>query len=238
MGNQAANPDAVKSIPVMRASDLVASSRAGAPGVVEPPTELSGLLPAGISPGSLVAISGREGSGVATLCYRMLASGTAAGGYAALLDPGGRAVPLAVLEAGVDLSRFILVRMDAGASRERLASVLGALLDGFSVVGVLDPQIAGASLWRRAAGRVRERKAVLVAAGDVAAVSEAATLLLSLDSPEWQLDAGGMLTSRTARVSVAGSGMPRSERVCLSPPLPGAVAATGFEEHHLKVASA
>lgn len=214
---------------VMRASDLAAAIKSEA---IDPPDELARLLPSGLPLGSLVAIVGREGSGVATLCYRMLAAATTAGGYVALLDPGSRAMPLAITEAGVDTSRFVLVRPDdsgfSGGVRDRLALALGALLDGFSVVGVLDPHVIGPSLWRRAAGRARERGVLLIAAGNEARESEAASFHLSLDSPAWQLDSGGMLASRTARVSVVGLGLPRSERVSLSPALPGMAAERVF----------
>lgn len=210
----------VEQAPVMHASDLTVSA---GPEALAPPSELSELLSAGLPPGAIVSVSGQAGSGAATLCYRMLAAGTDAGGYVALLDLAGRATPLAVLEAGVDPARFVLVRTRASGGREagpsrrsRLASALGALLDGFAVVGILDPHLIGAGLWGRVATRARERRVLVIAAGEETP-RDVATLHLLLDAPRWQLDAGGLLAARTAMVKVEGVGGERSGRVSLSP---------------------
>lgn len=201
----------IDEIPVGRASDLAAAS-------IPAPEELAALLPAGVPLGVLVTIKGVRGVGASTLCYRMLAAGAAAGLYAALLDPLGRCSPAAIAEAGVPIDRFVIIRPP---SARRVggwaAKSLGALIDGFSISGVLDPQVIGERAWSRVAARVREREAVVVAAGPEAP-SRVAGIRISLSDPRWRLDVAGRLESRTVAATVEGMAAPRRDQVSLASP--------------------
>lgn len=200
--------------PVMRGSDLAA--RLAHPisrGTIAPPAELASLLPDQLPLGGIGVISGALGHGGSSLCYRILAAGNEAGGYAALLDPGGHAMPAALIESGVMADRFALVRIrDLGASREALLRGLGALLDGFSLVGILDPHLLRDVPWGRVAARARERRVLVIVVGN--AVGDVSPLFhMDLSEPHWERDPGGLLVRRSVWVAVSRSGHPRAERV-------------------------
>lgn len=211
--------------PVMRGSDLAARRAHPTTGeVIEPPAELAKLLPDNIPLGGVAVIKGDSGWGASTLCYRILAAANAAGVYAALFDPAGNAMPAALIEAGVWPDRFVLVRATrSGLPKEKLLRGLGALLDGFHLVGILDPQLLGSVPWARIAARARERGVLVVLAGD-ARSDVNALFRIDLSAPKWEKGSDGLLISRSVWASISGVGRPRSERVqigCSEPAPPG-----------------
>ncbi|RIK07425.1 MAG: hypothetical protein DCC49_10230 [Acidobacteria bacterium] len=173
------------------------------------------MLPEELPLGGIGVVSAAPGHGGSSLCYRILAAGNEAGGYAALLDPRGNAMPAALLESGVWPDRFVLVRIrDLDAPRGILLRGLGALLDGFSLVGILDPQLLKNVPWRRVAARARERRVLAVVVGDGA--GDASPLFrMDLSEPQWERDSGGLLSGRSVWVAVSGYGHPRGERIHL-----------------------
>lgn len=200
--------------PVMRGSDLAARlAHPISKGTIAPPAELSRLLPDQLPLGGIGLICGAPGHGGSSLCYRILAAGNEAGGYAALLDPGGNAMPAALIESGVMPDRFVLVRIsDLAAPSEVLLRGFGALLDGFSLVGILDPHLLRDVPWRRVAARARARRVLAVVVGS--GVGDVSPLFrMDLSEPQWDRNSGGLLIGRSVWVTVSGSGYPRGERV-------------------------
>jgi hypothetical protein len=122
---------------------------------------LAPLVPRGTLPrGSVVRVVGEAGAGVATIGFELAAACTAAGEWAAAVDPAGTLGALAAGEAGVTLERFAVVRRVPPA---RWATVVAALLDGMSLVlAEVPPGGVGAADARRLVARAREREAVLV----------------------------------------------------------------------------
>lgn len=202
--------------PVMRGSDLAARlAHPVSKGAIAPPGELTSLLSGQLPLGGIGVISGAPGHGASSLCYRILAAGNEAGGYVALLDPGGNAMPVALLESGVMADRFVLVRIrDLDAPREILLRGLGALLDGFSLVGILDPDLLKDVPWRRVAARARERGVLVIVVGNGAA-GVSPLFRMDLSEPRWERDPGGLLAKRSVSIAVSGCGYPRSERVLI-----------------------
>ena len=129
---------------------------------------LGARLPAGgVQRGSTVAVDGSPGSGSATVALTLAAAATAAGEWAAVVEPagprwagtlGGRAAA----EVGVELERLAVVRRVSG---DRWATVVAALLDGITVVVAAVPPHVRPGDARRLVARARERGAVLVALG-------------------------------------------------------------------------
>lgn len=200
--------------PVIRGSDLAARlAHPVSKGTIAPPSELASLLSGQLPLGGIGIISGALGHGGSSLCYRILAAGNEAGGYVALLDPGGHAMPAALIESGIMADRFVLVRIrDLAAPREILLRGLGALLDGFSLVGILDPHLLKDIPWRRVAARARERRVLVVVVGNP--IGDISPLFhLDLSEPCWERDPGGILLRRSVWVAVSSSGHPRGERI-------------------------
>ena len=124
---------------------------------------LGELLPGGgLQRGTVVSIEGAPGSGVTSLLLQLLAAATAAGEWAAAVDPEGVFGGLAAAEAGVALDRLAVVRQ---VSPECWGRAVAILLDGVSLVTATVPAPVRAPEARRLAARARERSAVLVASG-------------------------------------------------------------------------
>ncbi|MFB9690311.1 hypothetical protein [Amycolatopsis plumensis] len=118
---------------------------------------LAELVPGGLRRGSAVSVSGST-----ALVLALFVEATREGSWAAITGMPDIGV-VAAVELGVELDRLALIP-DPGAE---VAAVLSALIDGFDLV-VLGPTIARGmqpQLARRLAGRVRNRGAVLLAAG-------------------------------------------------------------------------
>jgi hypothetical protein len=148
-------------------------------------SSLAPLVPQGVLPrGAVVRVAGQSGAGVTSLGLELAAACTAAGEWAAAVDPEGTLGMLAAREAGVDLVRFAVARRVPPA---RWASVVAALLDGMSLV-LADVPTGGVGVAdaRRLVARARERETVLVVAGS------------------WPADAALTLYARGSEWGVAG----------------------------------
>ena len=169
------------------------------------PGPVGDLLPGGgLVRGTVVAVEGPAGAGGASLVMALLASATAAGEWAAVLDGGGTFGALAAAEAGVVLERLAVVG-SGGVAPGQFGSVVATLLDGMTVVAASVPPELRVADARRLVARARERGSVLVAAGSWP--GEAA-LRLQVEGSSWSgLGRGeGLLDARTLRVTLAGRG--------------------------------
>ena len=181
------------------------------------PGPVGDLLPGGgLQRGTVVAVDGPPGAGGTSLVLTLLAAATAAGEWAAVVDPAGSFGALAAAEAGVALERLAVVHLAPGVSGEAVASeqlgpVLATLLEGMTVVAATVPPRLRAADARRLVARARERGSVLVAAGGWP--GEAA-LRLRVEGTVWSgLGPGeGLLGLRTLRVTGAGRGAAGRER--------------------------
>jgi len=121
------------------------------------------LLPAGgIRRGSTVALDGPPGTGSTTVAFLLAAATTSVGEWAAVVDPDGTLGARAAAEIGVALERCAIVRHVAP---DRWATVVGALLDGVSLVAAAVPPGLRPGDARRLTARARERATVLVTLG-------------------------------------------------------------------------
>jgi hypothetical protein len=134
----------------------------------------------------------------------LAAAVTAAGEWAAVVDPDATLAGRAAAEAGVVLERFAVVRR---APPDRWATAVAALLDGFAFVAADVPARCRLGDARRLAARARERAAMLVTVGSWPA--EAAVRLHTTASQWSGLGAGdGLLGLRALGVRVEGRGAP------------------------------
>jgi hypothetical protein len=174
------------------------------------PGPLGEILPGGgLQRGSVVRVEGAPGSGATSLLLSLLAAATAAGEWAAMVDPEGVIGGLAAAEAGVVLERLAVVRSVPPGLYGR---VVATLLDGMTVVGAVVPRGLRLSDARRLEARTRERAAVLVTAGPWP--GEAALRLRAEHSSWTGLGRGdGVLGERVLRVVVSGRGAAGRERV-------------------------
>ncbi|MEI8002129.1 MAG: hypothetical protein WCI50_12340, partial [Actinomycetes bacterium] len=125
------------------------------------PGALGARLPGGgLRRGTTVAVGGAPGSGGTSAAFALAAAATAAGEWVAAVELGSSLGVLAAAEAGVDLTRFAVVRRVPPA---RWATVVAALLDGMGLVCAEVPSGVRAGDARRLVARARERDAVLVA---------------------------------------------------------------------------
>lgn len=174
---------------------------------------LGELLPAsGLQRGSTVAVDGSAGSGATTIALTLAAAATAAGEWAAVVDPtgslwarsqwGNTLGARAAAAAGVELERLAVVRCTAP---DRWAAVVAALLDGITVVVAAVPPHLRLGDARRLVARARERKAVLVAFG---AWPVEAALRVHAGRCTWSgLGVGtGLLDTRDVNIEVEGKG--------------------------------
>lgn len=176
--------------------------------------ELAGLLPSGgLRRGTTVAVL-RGGS----LLLALLAGASRAGSWCGVLgwpEFGG----LAAAELGVVLERVVAVP-DPGA---RWVAAAAALLDGADLVLARPPPQAQPRDLRRLAVRARDRRSVLLAAGDW----PGAGLRLSTVGSHWSgLECGaGHLLTRELTIRVEGRGAatrPREARLTLPHARPAA----------------
>jgi RecA/RadA recombinase len=164
---------------------------------------LGELLPmGGLQRGSVVAVDGLRGAGATTVSLQLAAAATAAGEWAAAVDPDATLGGLAATELGVEPERFVVVR---GVPDDQWAAVVAALLDGVALVLVTVTPALRAGDARRLVARARERDAVIVALG---AWPVEAAVRLRADGGAWQgLGHGtGLLRGRTHDVAVVEHG--------------------------------
>ncbi|MGV9362046.1 hypothetical protein [Amycolatopsis sp. NPDC003731] len=182
---------------------------------------LAKLVPDGLRRGTAVSVSGST-----ALVLALLAEATREGSWAAIVGMPEVGV-VAAAELGVELERLALIP-DPGTE---VAAVLSALIDGFDLV-VLGPSVARgmqAPLARRLAGRVRNRGAVLLAAGPW----PGADLELSVSNRRWRGvtdDGFGHLEYRDIVATRRGRGAAtRPRTVALQLPGPGGAVTSGEE---------
>jgi RecA/RadA recombinase len=171
--------------------------------------ELGAVLADGVQRGSVVTVGGPAGAGVTRTAFELAASVTAAGEWVAFV--GDRTLGLAAAaEMGVELERAAVVH---DVPDGRWPVVVGALLDGMTmVVAVVPPRLALGDA-RRLLARARERRAVLVVL-EAAPLARTGTwpaeaaVRVHVQGTSWQgLDAGGgLLSSCTAHIDVEGRG--------------------------------
>ena len=175
---------------------------------------LTEVLPGGgLRRGSVVTVGGVPGAGPTQAALHLAAAATAAGEWVAFVDPGSLG-GVAAQEAGVELERCAVVR---AVPSERWAVVVGALLDGVSMVLATAPPRLALGDARRLASRVRERQGVLVivesAPGPhrVGTWPAEAAVRIAVDAARWSgLGAGdGVLGVREWSVCVEGKGVAR-----------------------------
>jgi len=162
------------------------------------------LLPAGgVRRGSTVALDGPPGAGSTTVAFLLAAATTSVGEWAAVVDPDGTLGARAAAQTGVALERCAVVRH---VSPDRWPMVVGALLDGVSLVAAVVPPSLRSGDARRLAARARERATVLVALGPWPVE---ASLRLHARGWNWSglIADGGLLADRELDVRVEGKGV-------------------------------
>ena len=176
--------------------------------VLAVPGPLGALLPGGaLQRGTVATVDGVPGAGVTSLALGLAAAATAAGEWAAAVDLSGTLGGLAAAEAGVELSRFAVVR---DVPNDRWATVVAALLDGVSLVMADIPRGLRAADARRLVARARERATVLVMVSASARAWPAdAVLRLRAEGGTWPgLEPGrGVLAPRPLRLRIEGRGI-------------------------------
>ncbi len=162
--------------------------------------------------GSVVTVRGAPGLGATSIGLAIAAAATAAGEWAAVVDPDASIGGLAAVEAGVELARCGIVRR---VPADRWPTVVGALLDGVLVVVAAVPPRLSLGDARRLQARARERQSVLVALESVPGTRTGAwpadaTRRIAVDAVEWRgLERGsGLLGARVVSAHVAGKGAP------------------------------
>jgi cell division inhibitor SulA len=170
---------------------------------------LGGLLPeGGLRRGSVVTLAGATGT--TSVLLPLLASATATGEWAVVIEPGTTLGGAAIEEAGVTLERCAIVR---GVPPNRWTVAVAALLEGAALVAAWVPPGVRLGDARRLAARARERGAVLVAMESVPGVRSVpwpaeAALRLHVQSGPWG-SAHGLLSERDLQVRVEGRGAAR-----------------------------
>ena len=137
-----------RAVPLQAVDTIISTERPPLP----VPTELTPLLPAGLRRGITVQVDGST-----SVLLALLSEASRAGSWAAVVGAPSIGL-LAVAQAGIDLSRLVLVP----APGAQAAPALAALLDGMDVV-VVGPEVSllGADR-RRLVARARERASVIV----------------------------------------------------------------------------
>ncbi len=175
---------------------IPASISAGAPTAATPAAGMlsSGtgafdrLLTGGLRPGETVELYGQRSGGRFSMVLTALASATADGRCAALVDLGDGLDPQAASAAGVDLGRLLWVR--PRRLDQALASVEAILSSGLSLVAI-DlglPPIAGGrgdeEAWRRLAEAAREHGVSLLISSPFRISGDAADTAIEAFQPD------------------------------------------------------
>ena len=166
---------------------------------------LGELLPGGgVRRGATVAVDGVLGAGVTSVTFALAAAATAAGEWAAIIDPYGTLGARAAQAAGVELERCAVIRR---CPADRWSTVVAALLDGVALVAATVPPRLRVGDARRLVARARERASVLVAVGPWPV--EAAVRVYAEGGQWCGVDAGsGRLDTRDLHVRVEAKGAP------------------------------
>jgi len=131
---------------------------------------LDAALGGGFPRGVVATLGGAPGSGRSAVAARLLASATAGGGLGAIVEapagPEGSFYPPALVAAGVDLERLLVVRAGDAASIARAADIL---LRSAALGIVVIPALAlRATVWTRLASLTHRANALLLAIGSTA----------------------------------------------------------------------
>ena len=110
----------------------------------------------GLRRGSTLLVKGNRGIGATSFALALLAQATADKLWCAVVGPPDLGI-VASTELGVDLDHLVLVT----TPRERVATVLGALLDGCDVVLLRLPVTLTRAEMLRLSARVRQRRVLL-----------------------------------------------------------------------------
>lgn len=186
---------------------------------LEVPGQVGALVGGWVPRGGVVTVRGAPGAGATSAALALVAAATAAGEWAAFVDPGsGSLGGIAAAEAGVALARCAVVR---GVGQQQWTTVVGALLDGLVVVVAAVPPRLTIGDARRLHARARERQSVLVALESVPGVCTGtwpadATRRIEMEGAAWRgLEPGtGLLDDRVLHAHVTGKGAaPRQARI-------------------------
>jgi hypothetical protein len=176
--------------------------------------ELGAALPGGgLRRGTVTSV---HGPGAAAAALPLLAAVTGVGEWAAvveLADRPGDFAGLAAVESGVVLDHCAIIR---SVQRERWAVVVGALLEGMTMVAASVPAHARPADARRLVARARERQALLIVVG--AGWPAEAALRIHAGPSRWHgLERGdGLLAWRDLAITVEGKGAPRRAHLDLA----------------------
>lgn len=129
--------------------------------------ELDAALGGGFPRGVVATLEGAPGSGRSAVLARLLATATAGGAIAALIEsplgPEGAFYPPALVAAGVDLDRLLVVHARDAVAVARAADIL-LRAAAFSVVAMPTVSLR-AAVWTRLASLTHRANALLVAMG-------------------------------------------------------------------------
>ncbi|WP_084129798.1 hypothetical protein [Demequina sp. NBRC 110055] len=176
---------------------------------------LSGLLPEGLTRGSVISVDGST-----SLMLALAATASREGSWTAVLGMPAVGV-VAAARRGLDLARLVLVPHPG----TQIVEAAGAAVDGMDITLVGARTALSEADRRRLASRARERGSVILAAGPWAG----AHTTMTVERSAWRgLGAGeGRLRERDLSVAVAGrrSGAVRRMRLTLDADLTGMRAA-------------
>ncbi len=117
---------------------------------------LGARLPGGgVRRGATVAVDGVLGAGVTSVTLALVAAATAAGEWAAIIDPYGTLGARAAQAAGVELERCAVIRRGPA---DRWSTVVAALLDGVALVAATVPPRLRVGDARRLVARARSAR--------------------------------------------------------------------------------
>ncbi|MBD5633396.1 MAG: hypothetical protein IAI49_02855 [Candidatus Eremiobacteraeota bacterium] len=171
--------------------------------------ELDVALGGGFPRGILATLEGAPGSGRSAVAARLLATATANGGLAALIEtpkgPEGAFYPPALAAAGVNLDRLLVVAAgDAGGVARAADILLRAAAFGVVVIPTVSLR---AQAWTRLASLTHRANALLVALGTEASdeLRYFASLRLHLQASHVRWSGGDGLFSALAGIGVDAS---------------------------------
>ena len=132
--------------------------------------DFDAALGGGFPRGIIATLEGPPGSGRSALAARLLATATANGGLGALIEtpqgPDGTYYPPALVAAGVDLDRLLVITVPDATSVARAADIV-LRSAAFGVV-VMPAVTLRATAWTRLASLTHRANALLVALGTTA----------------------------------------------------------------------
>jgi hypothetical protein len=187
---------------------------------------LAAVFPDGLRPGAAVFIGGAVGAGISRFCYELLAWWSVSCGFCVLVDLTGRASPAAIASSGADLYRLVVVRPPR-RRLDRLASALGALIDGFSLTAVISaPGDIDEWVVRKALARASARRTLALFATLGGQLGTKPTSIdIALRCKGWSRDPFGVLKERYIEARVREHGIPREVLLVESATTPRLLAA-------------